>query len=58
VNTISAANKRNLESRDAEHQRRWREEMTRAAADSRLAREYLLKVSMIASLRKAADAAL
>jgi 3-(3-hydroxy-phenyl)propionate hydroxylase len=53
VNTISSANKRNLESRDPEHQRRWREEMTRAAADPRLAREYLLKVSMIASLRKA-----
>jgi 3-(3-hydroxy-phenyl)propionate hydroxylase len=56
VNTISAANKRNLESRDPEHQRRWREEMSRAAADPRLAREYLLKVSMIASLRRAAAA--
>jgi 3-(3-hydroxy-phenyl)propionate hydroxylase len=56
VNTISAANKRNLESRDPEHQRRWREEMSRAAADPRLAREYLLKVSMIASLRRAAGA--
>ena len=53
VNTISTANKRNLETRDPEHQRRWREEMTRAANDPKLAREYLLRVSMIASLRKA-----
>jgi len=52
VNTISTANKRNLESRDPEHQRRWREEMTRAASDPQLAREYLMKVSMIASLRR------
>jgi 3-(3-hydroxy-phenyl)propionate hydroxylase len=57
VNTISAANKHNPESRDPEHQKRWREEMSCAAADPRLAREYLLKVSMIASLQKAADAA-
>jgi 3-(3-hydroxy-phenyl)propionate hydroxylase len=57
VNTISIANKRNLESRDAEQQRRWREEMTRAAGDPRLAREYLLKVSMIASLRKSESVA-
>ena len=54
VNTITIANKRNLETRDPEEQRRWREEMTRAAGDRQLAREYLLKVSMIASLRKAA----
>ena len=32
------------------------EEMTRAAGDPQLAREYLLKVSMIASLRRAAEA--
>ena len=52
VNTISIANKRNLETRDPAEQRRWREEMTRAAADPRLAREYVLKISMIASLRR------
>jgi 3-(3-hydroxy-phenyl)propionate hydroxylase len=51
VNTISIANKRNLESRDPGEQRRWREQMSRTAADERLAREYLLKISMIASLR-------
>ena len=54
VNTITIANKRNLETRDPEEQRRWRESMTRIAADPALAREYLLKISMIASLRRAA----
>ena len=51
VNTISTANKRNLETRDPEEQRRWREAITRAAGDRALAREYLMKVSMLASLR-------
>jgi 2-polyprenyl-6-methoxyphenol hydroxylase-like FAD-dependent oxidoreductase len=54
VNTITIANKRNLETRDLGEQRRWREEMSRAARDPVLAREYMLKVSMIASLKKAA----
>ena len=53
VNTITIANKRNLEARDPEAHRRWKEDMTRAAADPALAREYLLKISMIASLRRA-----
>jgi len=53
VNHISTANKRNLETRDPAEQRRWREAMTRAAADPVLAREYLLKISMIANLRRA-----
>jgi 3-(3-hydroxy-phenyl)propionate hydroxylase len=52
VNSISIANKRNLETRDPAEQRRWREEMTRAASDRSLAREYLLKISMIAGLRR------
>ena len=56
VNTISTANKRNLETRDPGEQRRWRSEMTRTAADPALARQYLLKISMIASLRSAACA--
>jgi 3-(3-hydroxy-phenyl)propionate hydroxylase len=51
VNTVSTANKRNLETRDPEEQRRWREETSRAASDPKLAREYLLKISMINSLR-------
>jgi len=57
VNRISAANKRNLETRDAAEQKRWRDEMSRAAADPRLTREYLLKISMIQSLRKPAPCA-
>lgn len=56
VNTITIANKRNLETRDPEEQRRWREEMTRISADPQAAREYLLKISMISSLRRAACA--
>jgi 3-(3-hydroxy-phenyl)propionate hydroxylase len=51
VNRITIANKRNLEARDPEQHRRWQEEMTRTAADPALAREYLLRISMIASLR-------
>lgn len=54
VNTITTANKRNLESRDPGEQRTWRDRMTRAARDPALAREYLIQVSMIASLRNAA----
>lgn len=52
VNTITIANKRNLEAKDPEEHRRWKEQMTRSAADPRLAREYMLKTSMIASLRR------
>lgn len=51
VNKITIANKRNLETNDPEEQRFWRAQMTRIAADAILSREYLLKVSMIASLR-------
>jgi 3-(3-hydroxy-phenyl)propionate hydroxylase len=57
VNTITIANKRNLETRDPIEQRAWREEMTRISGDKQLAKEYLLKVSMISSLRGAAIAA-
>ena len=52
VNTITIANKRNLEAKDPEAHRRWKAEMARTAADPRLAREYMLKTSMIASLRR------
>ena len=52
VNKITIANKRNLEARDPEEHRRWKTEMTRTAADPLLAREYMLKTSMIASLRR------
>jgi 3-(3-hydroxy-phenyl)propionate hydroxylase len=52
VNKITIANKRNLEAKDPEEHRRWKAEMTRTAADPWLAREYMLKTSMIASLRR------
>jgi 3-(3-hydroxy-phenyl)propionate hydroxylase len=52
VNTITIANKRNLEMQDAEAQKRWRAELARAMADRAAEREYMLKLSMIASLRK------
>jgi 3-(3-hydroxy-phenyl)propionate hydroxylase len=52
VNTITIANKRNLEMRDAGAQERWRAELARAMADRAAEREYMLKISMIASLRK------
>jgi 3-(3-hydroxy-phenyl)propionate hydroxylase len=52
VNTITIANKRNLEMRDAAAQSRWRAELDRAMADRAAEREYMLKLSMIASLRK------
>lgn len=57
VNTITIANKKNLEARDPEERRRFREVMDRTAADPGLAREYLTRISMIASLRKAAAVA-
>jgi 3-(3-hydroxy-phenyl)propionate hydroxylase len=56
VNTITIANKRNLEMRDAQAQARWRAELERAMADRAAEREYMLKISMIASLRKYACA--
>jgi 3-(3-hydroxy-phenyl)propionate hydroxylase len=52
VNAITIANKRNLEMRDPEAQKRWREELARAASDRDAARELMLRISMIASLRK------
>jgi 3-(3-hydroxy-phenyl)propionate hydroxylase len=52
VNTITTANKRHLEMRDAEEQRRWRAELARAMAERAAHRELMLKISMIASLRK------
>ena len=52
VNQITIANKRNLEARDPVEHRRWKEQMTRTAADPQLARDYMLRTSMIASLRR------
>ena len=55
VQTQSIKNKRNLEGRDEADQARFRDEMRRIAADARLTREYLLSVSMITSLCRAAE---
>jgi 3-(3-hydroxy-phenyl)propionate hydroxylase len=52
INRISIANKRNLETRDPAEQRSFREYMSRTAADPALAKQYLLRISMIASLQK------
>src|SRR4051812_10900147 len=56
VNTVTIANKRNLEMRDAGEQRRWRTELERATSDRAAERELMLRISMIASLRKYACA--
>jgi 3-(3-hydroxy-phenyl)propionate hydroxylase len=55
VQTQSIQNKRNLEARDEKERDRFRDEMRRTAADPQLTRDYLLRVSMIASLRRAAE---
>jgi 3-(3-hydroxy-phenyl)propionate hydroxylase len=52
VNRITIANKRNLEMTDAAEQRAWRAELERAMADRDAGKEYMLRISMIASLRK------
>jgi 3-(3-hydroxy-phenyl)propionate hydroxylase len=57
INTHTIRNKQNLEARDEDARRRFRETVRRAAADPAAGREYLLQVSMIASLRRAAGPA-
>jgi len=48
-------NKRNLETSDPAEQARFRHELRRIAADPGLTRDYLLRISMIASLKRAAE---
>jgi 3-(3-hydroxy-phenyl)propionate hydroxylase len=48
-------NKRNLEAHDAADQARFRDEMRTIAGDAQLTRDYLLRLSMIASLERAAE---
>ena len=55
VQKHTTQNKRNLEAREPAEQARFRDEMRRIAADPALTREYLLRVSMIASLHRAAE---
>ena len=52
VNRITIANKRNLEIADAGEQQRWRAELANAMSDRAAEKEYMLRISMIASLRK------
>ena len=52
VNRITIANKRHLEMRDAAEHDRWRAELERAMSDRSAMRDYMLRISMIASLRK------
>jgi 3-(3-hydroxy-phenyl)propionate hydroxylase len=54
VQTATIANKANMEQRDPETRRRYREQMQRAAADPALAKQFLMKTSLIDSLRDAA----
>lgn len=53
VNNITIANKRNLELRDAERRRQWRGQLERTAASPSLAREHLLRASMLLQARVA-----
>ena len=55
VQTQSIRNKQNLEAREEKERDRFRDELRRTAADPALTREYLLRVSMIASLKRAAE---
>jgi 3-(3-hydroxy-phenyl)propionate hydroxylase len=55
VQTQSIRNKQNLEAREEKARDRFRDELRRTAADPALTRDYLLRVSMIASLKRAAE---
>ena len=55
VQKHTVQNKRNLEAREPEEQARFRNELQRVSADPALTRDYLLRVSMIASLSRAAE---
>jgi 3-(3-hydroxy-phenyl)propionate hydroxylase len=57
VQRQTIANKQNLEAKEPEAQRAFRERMAEAAADPAKAHAYLLGVSMISSLRRAAEIA-
>jgi 3-(3-hydroxy-phenyl)propionate hydroxylase len=55
VQTQSIRNKQNLEARDEKERDRFRDELRRIAAEPALTRDYLLRTSMIASLKRAAE---
>jgi 3-(3-hydroxy-phenyl)propionate hydroxylase len=55
VQKHSIQNKRNLEATDPAEQARFRDELRTIAGDAGLTRDYLLRISMIASLKRAAE---
>ncbi len=55
VQTATIANKQNMEQRDPEKRRLYAEDMRRRASDPTLARQFLLRTSLIDSLRDAAN---
>jgi 3-(3-hydroxy-phenyl)propionate hydroxylase len=55
VQTATIANKQAMEQRDPETRRKYREEMQRAAGDPALAKKFLMRTSLIDSLRDAAN---
>jgi 3-(3-hydroxy-phenyl)propionate hydroxylase len=54
VQTATIANKKNMEQRDPATRQKYREEMQRAAQDPVLAKSFLMRTSLIDSLRDAA----
>ncbi len=54
VQTATIANKKNMEQGDPETRRKYREEMKRASEDPALAKKFLMRTSLIDSLRDAA----
>ena len=54
MQTATIANKKNMEQRDPETRRKYREEMQRASEDPVLAKKFLMRTSLIDSLRDAA----
>ena len=55
VEKATVENKRNLEARDPEDQKQFREKMRRILADPADTRTYVMKLSMVASLQRAAE---
>jgi 3-(3-hydroxy-phenyl)propionate hydroxylase len=54
VQTATITNKKNMEQRDPVQRQKYRDEMRRAGEDPVLAKQFLMKTSLIESLRDAA----
>jgi 3-(3-hydroxy-phenyl)propionate hydroxylase len=57
VQAATIANKKNMEQRDPETRKKYRDDMRRAAEDPVLAKKFLMRTSLIDSLRDAATVA-